>query len=586
MYKKSNIFTFSFLIVFFFFVNAQKESNIWYFGKNAGLDFNSGSPVIVTGSAMNTAEGCASMADRETGQLLFYTNGMNVWDKTHALMPSGNNTLWGHWSSTQSVIIIPNPANLNQYYLFNSPGGTLGIPNGGIFSWSLVDMSLNSGDGDVSILNVPLYDTVSEKQAAVRHANGCDYWSLSQRWNSDEIYAYLINSKGVDSNPVISATGYYQGASNASIWGQMKISPDGKKVTQIINYLSTETKPSSVLICDFDASTGIVSDCYEVTIFAEDMYNESIYGIEFSKDNTKIYVVGHSSMVNTYKEIFQIDMAAGNTNAIRSSVIPIGRVHNSSTFFPSSAQLAPDGKIYVALPNKDSLAIIEQPNVKGVSCGFRVNGIYLNGNRSDHGLPNFVASVFSSAMNANFTYVTGCLGDTTHFFDQSDFSANQWYWHFGDGRTDTISDPSYVYKDTGIFEVTLIAENSCLKDTVIKTIEITICEDQDTIPDIIGDTSSTDINFPREIFIPTAFSPDGNSINSIFKISGTGIKSAHLNIYDRWARKVFESADYHNGWDGTFKNNKLESGVYLYIFKCELINGKFIDMKGNVSIVY
>ena len=57
-------------------VFAQKETNIWYFGANAGLDFNSVSPVAITNSAMNQAEGCSTISDAN-GNLLFYTNVFN-----------------------------------------------------------------------------------------------------------------------------------------------------------------------------------------------------------------------------------------------------------------------------------------------------------------------------------------------------------------------------------------------------------------------------------------------------------------------------------------------------------------------------
>src|SRR5258708_3864071 len=66
---------------------AQKEMNNWFFGYNAGLDFNAGAPVFQSGSLRNW-EGCASISDRY-GHLLFYTDGMTVWDRLHRVMPNG-----------------------------------------------------------------------------------------------------------------------------------------------------------------------------------------------------------------------------------------------------------------------------------------------------------------------------------------------------------------------------------------------------------------------------------------------------------------------------------------------------------------
>src|SRR3982751_1068031 len=66
---------------------AQKECNIWYFGSGAGLDFNSGSPVSITGGMINTSEGCAAISDT-SGAILFYSDGMTVWNKNHVPMPN------------------------------------------------------------------------------------------------------------------------------------------------------------------------------------------------------------------------------------------------------------------------------------------------------------------------------------------------------------------------------------------------------------------------------------------------------------------------------------------------------------------
>ena len=70
------------LLCFYLSVFSQKQANIWYFGKNAGLDFNSGTAIPLTDGAMNTWEGCASIAD-PNGNLLFYTDGITVWNKNH-----------------------------------------------------------------------------------------------------------------------------------------------------------------------------------------------------------------------------------------------------------------------------------------------------------------------------------------------------------------------------------------------------------------------------------------------------------------------------------------------------------------------
>lgn len=67
---------------------AQGEANIWYFGSQAGLDFSNGSPVALTDGQLNTDEGCATLSNA-AGQLLFYTDGVTVYNKNHQIMLNG-----------------------------------------------------------------------------------------------------------------------------------------------------------------------------------------------------------------------------------------------------------------------------------------------------------------------------------------------------------------------------------------------------------------------------------------------------------------------------------------------------------------
>jgi len=94
------LFLFSFFILFEGL--AQREASNWYFGRNAGVQFNpDGSVTPLTDGQLSTLEGCASISDR-FGNLLFYTDGVTVWDRTHQVMPGGTGLL-GDDSSSQSA---------------------------------------------------------------------------------------------------------------------------------------------------------------------------------------------------------------------------------------------------------------------------------------------------------------------------------------------------------------------------------------------------------------------------------------------------------------------------------------------------
>src|SRR5690349_5705120 len=83
----------------------QGEANKWLFGNGGGLDFNTGSPVPFAGGQINTTEGSASVSDA-AGNLLFYTDGITVWDRTHAMMPNGFGLLGGVSSSQSAMIVL------------------------------------------------------------------------------------------------------------------------------------------------------------------------------------------------------------------------------------------------------------------------------------------------------------------------------------------------------------------------------------------------------------------------------------------------------------------------------------------------
>ena len=120
---------------------SQGEASWWFFGQNASLDFNSGAPLPGPTGSLNTFEGCSTISD-ECGNLLMYSDGTTVWDRNGNAMPNGTG-LSGNSSSAQSAIIIPDLGSTVRYFVIT-------ISSGAGLRYSIVDMSLNSGLGDVA----------------------------------------------------------------------------------------------------------------------------------------------------------------------------------------------------------------------------------------------------------------------------------------------------------------------------------------------------------------------------------------------------------------------------------------------------
>ena len=227
----SILILFSSLICF-----SQKDNYIWYFHDKCGIKFNSdGSPptALTDGDLGNHhGEGEATLSDNN-GNVFFYTDGVAVWNRKHQKMPNGRG-LKGNRTSTQAAIIVPKPNSVNLYYIFTTTA--LGRADG--LCYSIVDMSLDGGLGDISTKNVLLHTPTTEKVTAVRHDNGLDYWIVTHDWHSDVFRTFLLTKDGVNLNPVLSKTGSVHTGNENNTTGYLKPSHDGRKIALGIHWMS------------------------------------------------------------------------------------------------------------------------------------------------------------------------------------------------------------------------------------------------------------------------------------------------------------------------------------------------------------
>lgn len=88
-----------------------------------------------------------------------------------------------------------------------------------------------------------------------------------------------------------------------------------------------------------------------------------------------------------------------------------------------------------------------------------------------------------------------------------------------------------------------------------------------------------------DLFIPDAFSPNGDGYNDYLYVRDDCIKTMDFIIYDRWGNKVFETTDQNIPWDGTYKGSQMNTGTYVYYLNATTYDGKTITKKGNVALV-
>jgi len=165
--------TLSFLIFSFFFVQisfAQGQFNNWYCGYGTGINFNTSPPSSIAVNPMHTDDNSATISDAN-GNVLFYSNGISVYDRNGNIMPNGSGLI-GDPSAGQTSSIVQMPGSDSLYYLFimDKQAGSNGC------SYNVIDMSLNSGLGDIisGKKSISILAPATEKIEPIRHANGVD----------------------------------------------------------------------------------------------------------------------------------------------------------------------------------------------------------------------------------------------------------------------------------------------------------------------------------------------------------------------------------------------------------------------------
>jgi gliding motility-associated-like protein len=95
----------------------------------------------------------------------------------------------------------------------------------------------------------------------------------------------------------------------------------------------------------------------------------------------------------------------------------------------------------------------------------------------------------------------------------------------------------------------------------------------------------------QNFFIPNTFSPNGDGVNDVFYLRGSGLfRINSLMIFNRWGEVVFEKKnlsinDPSGGWDGTYKGKKANPDVYIYQVEIVCNNGETIKYAGNVALL-
>jgi gliding motility-associated-like protein len=424
-------------------VSYSQQARLWCFGNYAGIDFSNQPPTLFTSSAMNTPEGCASIGGTN-GTVKIYTNGVNVWDANHQIVETGLN---GSIYSTQSALIIRHPKSVDQKIFVFTTDAITG-PHGLQYT-----EFLDNGTNPPTLVskNNPLLNTATERITIARHCNRHDFWIITHEWNSNAFYAYLLTADSLHKTPIISNVGSVHSVNTANGEGYLKASIEG-------NFLAQAMMGDGIVeVFRFDNATGTVYDPISLSGVAD------AYGVEFSFSETYLYASSASG------QIIQWAINTYNQSAINQSK----EIILQSTQLIGALQIAADKRIYVSEDNSYYLGAITKPWKAGLACNYDPSYIYLNGMKTEAGLPPEIPMHIYVRIQAN----TPCVGDTS-FFDVADYydEIDSVFWDFGDLTTDIDTSSSkeswYIYPDPGNYDVTLVVYYCDMVDTIVKDILI------------------------------------------------------------------------------------------------------------------
>lgn len=185
---------------------------------------------------------------------------------------------------------------------------------------------------------------------------------------------------------------------------------------------------------------------------------------------------------------------------------------------------------------------------------------------------NDLISVFNQpSAGFNFSPQTAVLPDTRVQFNNYSLAADDYFWLFNETDTVFEFDPLYTFPDQpGLYPVTLYAYNDwgCIDSL---TRQVYVVEE-------------------FTMFIPNAFTPDGDGVNDVWRFQGIDVDEAHfeLMIFDRWGEVVHRTSNFSEGWNGNYNNGDyyVPDGVYIYRIETRaLSSGDNKVVSGHVSIV-
>ncbi len=397
----------------------------------ARLDFSS-VPVSISNNGTSTFGTAISHAEDPNGNLLFWANYLGIFDVHGTLMP-GSNGINISMQATE-INVVPFPDDPGKFYILYNEG------NCSPLYYSVVDMSLRSGNGDVSQLNMLLDNgSYAEGMEVVSIPCTNDYWYLTFECNTG-FKRFRIDTTGIGQPGII-----YNFSPGLTY--------DGLGELEYHNFHlgMSFTQTDFFFIADFNPYSGVMMNPNpQIMPNSGSSPHVSPYGFEFSPDGSKAYISRHSS-----DNLYQYDIVNDDLYSLN--------IDNSL----GQIEIGPDEKLYCSREVSNIIYVIENPNDLHPIISFRQVDYNLQLGISD---PIQSEVVEDSTSSFYYGHSTNCMDFEVSFFPPPDPGCSNFYWDFGDGSTSTQALPVHQFAAAGTYQVLLISNCSC--DTLVKSVTV------------------------------------------------------------------------------------------------------------------
>ncbi len=188
----------------------------------------------------------------------------------------------------------------------------------------------------------------------------------------------------------------------------------------------------------------------------------------------------------------------------------------------------------------------------------------------------------SFTLEVNVMPSVGVRADTS-VYDKAMLPQFNFIETFGATINWTNSNPLIGLQGSGVGPVPQFTATNLTNDPITGLITAT-----PSVGGCVGNSQSyriTVLPLDKDVFVPNVFSPNGDGKNDILFVYGNYITKVDMHIFNQWGQKISSITDKSIGWNGTYKGSPQPVGVYVYVLKAELANGKTVNLKGSITLV-